>query len=87
MRELQQALGADSRPRGQPVAVDAERSAMQELVGVVDPPRAKPADIVVSDASEVLKRPIHNEIVSTHVEATGIPYNRPNPATIGVNTA
>ena len=42
VRELEQALGADAGFLGQPLAVDAERCAVEKLVGVLDPARAQP---------------------------------------------
>jgi hypothetical protein len=57
--ELEQAVGADRRLLGQPLAVDAKGCAVQELIGVLDAARAEPSDVVISDSAQVFERPIH----------------------------
>jgi hypothetical protein len=60
VREVEEALCADACLFRQALAVDAEGGAMKQLVRVVDPARAKSADVVVGDSAQVFERSVHD---------------------------
>ncbi len=70
MRKLKQSLGADAGFPGEPLAIDAERGAVQQLVGVLDATRSQAPDVVVRDPAEVLERPVHRYRICGHAPQT-----------------
>ena len=65
--ELEETIGRDPRLLRQPLAVDLERRAMEELVGVIDPDRPQASHISVGDAAQILESAIHRLQLSDHV--------------------
>ena len=59
VRELEEAIGADASLLGQPLAIDAERRPMEQLIRMPDPARSQPPNIVIGDSTQVFERPIH----------------------------
>src|SRR5438874_2209021 len=67
MGELEKPFARDAGLFEETFAVDIERCAMQELVGVVDADSAQAADIIVGDSIQVLERPVHRHQLSVQL--------------------
>ncbi len=59
VHELEEPVRRDPGPLRESLAVDVERRAVEQLVGVMDADGAKASNVGLGDAWQVLERPVH----------------------------